>query len=231
MFTKSSPRSSSRSAFQSCSKEKIERGWIRRSTSCRVCGNSYKLIVEGLRIRVLEKERPRMLSPVVSVCWCLRRKTAGSILNNNLLGDSIFWWLFCVCHIKARVDNRKKNSYRKVWGVMNGSTRSWQSDMSLPGDYVWPWDGPRESSRLTEGARGLLWSFYLELIFRSFSAEAEFWGAVGWQCSFSSSTSWCSSCCCSSWSTARGWRLKLWWGHSLGWAKIQISEIYVYKDL
>ena len=93
MFTKSSPRSSSRSAFQSSSKEKIERGWIRRSTSCRVCGNSYKLIVEGLRIRVLEKERPRMLSPVVSVCWGLRRKTAGSILNNNLLttsfGDSL----------------------------------------------------------------------------------------------------------------------------------------------
>ena len=120
MFTKSSPRTSSRSAFQSSSKEKIERGWIRRSTSCRVCGNSYKLIVEGLRIRVLEKERPRMLSPVVSVCWGLRRKTAGSILNNNLLGDNIFWWLFCVCHIKARVDNRKKNSYRKVWVVMNG---------------------------------------------------------------------------------------------------------------
>ena len=57
-----------------------------------------------------------MLSPVVTVCWGLRRKTAGSILNNNLLGDNIF----CVCHIKARVDNRKKNSYRKVWLVMNG---------------------------------------------------------------------------------------------------------------
>ena len=118
MFTKSSPRSSSRSAFQSSSKEKIERGWIRRSTSCRVCGNSYKLIVEGLRIRVLEKERPRMLSPVVSVCWCLRRKTAGSILN--LLGDNIFWWLFCVCHFKARVDNRKRTVTEKsgwLWMV------------------------------------------------------------------------------------------------------------------
>ena len=116
MFTKSSPRSSSRSAFQSSSKEKIERGWIRRSTSCRVCGNSYKLIVEGLEIRVLEKEKPRMLSPVVSVCWGLRRKTAGSILNNSVttsFGDS---FVSCVI-LKQELTTGKRTVTEKSGGL------------------------------------------------------------------------------------------------------------------
>ena len=41
----------------------------------------------------------------------------------------------------------------------------------------------------------------------------------GWRCSFWSSTSWCSSCFCFSWSTARGWKPRLWWGHFQGWVE------------
>ena len=79
-----------------------------------------------------------------------------------------------------------------------------------------PWRGPRES----HFRRDLLLLLGRALS-TLFSSERP-----GWRCSFWSSTSWCSSCFCFSWSTARGWKPRLWWGHFQGWVESLLLIIF-----
>ena len=81
---------------------------------------------------------------------------------------------------------------------------------------MWPWRGPRES----HFRRDLLLLLVLGPLSTVFFSERP-----GWRCSFWSSTSWCSSCFCFSWSTARGWKPRLWWGHFQGWVELLLLII------
>ena len=93
---------------------------------------------------------------------------------------------------------------------MNECAHSWQSDLSLPNDNACDLDKGHEKA--TSG--GISFSFLGGPLSTVFSSERP-----GWRCSFWSSTSWCSSCFCFSWSTARGWKPRLWWGHFQGWVE------------
>ena len=93
---------------------------------------------------------------------------------------------------------------------MNECAHSWQSDLSLPNDNACDLDEGHEKA--TSG--GISFSFLGGPLSTVFSSERP-----GWRCSFWSSTSWCSSCFCFSWSTARGWKPRLWWGHFQGWVE------------